>query len=101
MSHRLMGSMLAVLALSCRADESAVANVEGGDLNLKQLSGHTVYLADSKPELVEAVQSRLAPFHVVFASNEQAEVVVTTQYLAAFDDLGGLLSGDDVLSGGQ
>jgi hypothetical protein len=98
-SHFFLAAAVSVLALSCQADELSVTNFAGGDLNLKQLAGHNVYLADTSPELIAAEKVQLAPYHVVFNPKEQAEVAVSTQYIAAFSDLGGKLSGDDSIKG--
>jgi hypothetical protein len=90
---------LSILAMSCQADELGVTNLAGGDLNLKQLAGHNVYLADTAPELIAAEKAQLEPLHVVFTQKEQAEIIVSTQYIAAFSDLGGKLTGDDAMKG--
>ncbi|QEL56677.1 hypothetical protein [Chromobacterium paludis] len=99
MFRSVLVAACAVFAFSCQADELSVASFAGGDLNLKQLAGRKVYLAGETPALLEAEQALLAPYRVALSSKEQAEVVVSTQYLAAFDDLGGKLTGDEALRG--
>lgn len=98
-SHHFCAGIFAILALTCQADELNVTNFSGGSLDMKQLAGHKVYLADTSPALLAAEKQQLSPYRVVFAPKEQAEVTVSTQYIAAFLDLGGKLTGDDAMKG--